>query len=109
MNNIRINIYTSSLDSTKLLLNLDDNTVTLNNKKTKLNEYDIVSVINKILEITKEWEKIELINVNEYNKIEVLINFLDSKKEYFFKDKVPINMYKIYTLIEDLQENQIWI
>jgi len=107
MDNIQINIYTSDGELKKLFLNLDSNTITFNQKNIDLNKSDFIVVTNKILNIVKEWENIELICINKYTRIVVKINLLNNQKEYIFEQKVPNNIYKIYDLIEYLKEKTI--
>ena len=73
MNNIQINLYTSDIQFKKIFLNLDNSTITFNQKSIKLTKSDFIVVTNRILNIIKKWENINFIGVSEYTKIVVKI------------------------------------
>ena len=74
MNNIQINIYTSNIEFEKLFLNVDNNKIKLNQNDIELSKSDFITIVNKILNITRKWENSGLIKLNHYQKIIVQIN-----------------------------------
>lgn len=103
MNNIQINIYSSTVKFTKLFLDLDKQIITLNQKEIKLNSLEFLAIMNRIMEVAKTWDTTELIDSTEYQKIELSIHVPPLKNEYIFEQSVPSNINEIYSLIKELE------
>ena len=105
MNTINIKIFSQDKNYTNLFLNLDNNSITLNNKTVKININDFLLILDKLLAIFKEWENINLIKFNEHIEIIVDINLTTEVKKYEFKQNIPVNANKLYNIINELENH----
>ena len=104
MGKIRVEIFGSSVNFTKLFIDLDNRLMSLNGKEINIVDDVLLVVVNKILGITKEFDGIDKIKVNEDSDVIVVIDMTNIKKNYRFIGEVPANMNKLYSLIRDLEE-----
>ena len=104
MNYIKINIYSSTVNFTKLDINLDEKIVMLNKEKITLEDNDFFTIVNYVFDVIKKWDNIEKVELGTDIEIEVMIKMTEMEKKYVFTNEVPVNMHKIYELINDLEK-----
>ena len=104
MNYIKINIYSSTVNFTKLDINLDEQIVMLNKEKITLEDNDFFTIVNYVFDVIKKWDNIEKVELGTDTEIEVMIKMTEMEKKYVFTNEVPVNMHKFYELINDLEK-----
>ena len=95
-----LNIYGDTIDFVKIKIDIDREEVCYNDIIWKCDSRFILSVVNRVLDVTKNWKNSEMIDISEIGKVEVILNLDGVRKSYVFKGKVPRNFSTLSEVID---------